>query len=391
MKALVNQCDRCGACLAACPLYAAAGRESSVARGKIAVARAILENALPADSAAKQQMDFCLLCKSCTAACPNKVPTDEIMALARQRFADEKGVSFFHRIIGVFLESNLMIAMAAKAIAFSKKVGIAKLLPSSFPLGCSEIYQESVSGPRGLSGESEPNFQEVAGKKVAYFKGCAMKLFFPEAAKSSVRILSKNAEITVPESVCCGMPHIAHGMGEFAERLAKRNMTAFAEADLIVTDCASCGSVLKSYGKRFAKDDEWSERAKVFSAKVMGLSEYLASAGYVPPRKDGLKTTYHDPCHLVRGQGIRQEPRMLLRQVGDYQELLKADVCCGGAGTFHIEFPEISDQILAEKHCNISKTGAVIIVTECPACLLQLSKGLDGKNYEVLHISQVLE
>jgi len=391
MKSLVYQCDRCGACLAACPLYAVAGRESSVARGKIAVARAILENALPVDAAAKRVMDFCLLCQACSAACPNKVPTDEIMALVRQKIANETGVSFSHRLIGKFLENNMMISVAAAAIAISKKIGADRLFSTSFPLGCREIYQGTVCGPLGQKSDIIANHQVVVGKKVAYFKGCAMKLFFPEVSGSSTRILSRISEVKIPDNVCCGMPHAAHGMEKIAGRLAKRNILAFADADVIVTDCASCGSALKGYGKHFATDLEWAETARLFSKKIMGFSEYLASAGYVPPRREGLTVTYHDPCHLVRGQGIRKEPRMLLRQAGDYRELSKADMCCGGAGTFHLHFPEVSNQILEEKHNNIKNTGAAIVATECPGCLIQLTKGLKGKNYEVRHISQILE
>ena len=160
----------------------------------------------------------------------------------------------------------------------------------------------------------------------------------------------------------------------------------------MVSDCASCGATLKHLGSFFADDPEWKERAAAFSAKVMDLTEYLAKAGYQPRQKADALFTYHDPCHLVRGQGISQPPRELLKAAGRFVEMKEADVCCGGAGSFHIDYPEAAAQILEKKRRSIEQTGAKVVVTGCPGCLIQLSKAAkaSGGKFKAMHISQVI-
>jgi glycolate oxidase iron-sulfur subunit len=125
---------------------------------------------------------------------------------------------------------------------------------------------------------------------------------------------------------------------------------------------------------------------------VMDLTEYLTKVGYLPRQKADAVFTYHDPCHLVRGQGITQPPRELLKAAGSFVEMKEADVCCGGAGSFHIDYPDASAQILEKKRRNIEETGASVIVTGCPGCLIQLAKAAkaSGGKFKAMHISQVI-
>ncbi|MDI6755393.1 MAG: (Fe-S)-binding protein [Thermodesulfobacteriota bacterium] len=227
---------------------------------------------------------------------------------------------------------------------------------------------------------------------MAYFYGCGMRMMFPAAAADSLAILKTTSQVIKRDNACCGLPHLAHGLrGEFLE-LARRNIVLYEEDDLVVADCASCGGALKNLASFFADDPEWKERAGAFSRKVMDLTEYLVMVGYSPKRKVEATFTYHDPCHLLRGQGIGKEPRDLLKATGRFIEMEEADVCCGGAGSFHVDYPEISAKVLEKKRRNIEKTGAALVVTGCPGCLIQLSKAAkaSGGKFQALHISQVI-
>lgn len=393
IQATVNQCDRCGACLTVCPVYAVTHRETAVARGKLATVRAMIEGGLTADSKIATAFEFCLLCKACTENCPSKVRTDEAMIEARQYTAEKLGRRIKHQLIAGLLGNNVLIGLATGTLKLSRKAGLNGLLRSLVPMEHTKShFQEMAMGPAALPSLPEmtrPNMPQHA--RIAYFQGCAMKMFFPAASQATMKLLNKTAEVITTESVCCGMPQLVHGMANQAYALAKKNIISFANVDRIITDCASCGSSLKEYGHRLATDPKWAEQAREFSKKVMGLSEYLYEVGYHPTRKSALKVTYHDPCHLVRGQGIKKQPRELLKQVSEYVEMPQADKCCGGAGTFYLDFPEAAQKILTEKVKTIISTGVDIVVTECPACLMQLAKGeQQSGHFEVLHISQVL-
>ncbi|WP_158408472.1 (Fe-S)-binding protein [Desulfosporosinus fructosivorans] len=393
IQAIVNQCDRCGACLSVCPVYADNHRETAVARGKLATVRAMIEGGITADSKIVTAFEFCLLCKACTENCPSKVKTDEVMIEARQYTAEKLGRRIKHQFIAVLLGNNVLIRLTAGTLKLSRKAGLNGLLRSVVPIEHTKNhFQEMAMGPAAF-----PSFPELTRPKmphharIAYFQGCAMKMFFPAASQATMKLLNKTAEVITSESVCCGMPQLVHGMANQAYTLAKKNIVSFANVDRIITDCASCGSSLKEYGHRLAADPQWAERAQEFSQKVMGLSEYLYEIDYQPNRKSALKVTYHDPCHLVRGQGIKKQPRELLKRVAEYVEMPQADKCCGGAGTFYLDFPETAQNILAEKVKNIKGTDVDVVVTECPACLMQLAKGKQQSGYfEVMHISQVL-
>jgi glycolate oxidase iron-sulfur subunit len=217
-------------------------------------------------------------------------------------------------------------------------------------------------------------------------------MMFPAAAAETLAILESTTPVAKKDNVCCGLPHLAHGRrGDFLA-LARQNIAIYEDADLVVSDCASCGATLKHLGGWLAADPAWKERAERFSAKVMDLTEYLAKVGYQPRRQVEAIFTYHDPCHLVRGQGITQQPRDLLRAAGSYVEMNEAGVCCSGAGSFHMDYPAISSGILDRKRKNIEQTGAAVVVTGCPGCLIQLAKAARASRggFRALHISQVI-
>ena len=395
-KKIVGQCDRCGACLPVCPLFGARDIESVSARGKNAIARALVEGGIEPAPEVLAAVNFCLLCRTCVENCPSKVKTDEAMIDVRQYLVNQTGgVGAKYRAVGGLLKSRKLVKLAAGALALLRRLG----LNSVFPYGMApEEYTRAhflaaFSGPAALGQPTPPSKIKVTGStKVAYFHGCGMRMMFPAAAAETLVILQSTTSVIRKKNVCCGLPHLAHGLrAEFLE-LARQNIRLYEDADLIVSDCASCGGTLKHTAAWFADDPEWKDRAAVFSGKVMDLTEYLTKVGYVPRRKMDVAFTYHDPCHLARGQGIRKEPRDLLRAAGQFIEMDESEMCCGGAGSFHIDYPDIAGKILAKKRANIERTGAAIVVTGCPGCLIQMSKAAKNSKgkFKAMHISQVI-
>jgi len=394
-RALVSQCDRCGNCLIVCPLFGSKDLEASAARGKNAILRAMADGVLEPTPEIRAALDFCILCQRCVESCPAKVRTDEAMILARQYLADNAGgASLKYRLVGGAMSRPWMVRLGAAGLSLARKLGLNSLAP--FGAAPDEYtrthFLTAFSGPGALGTATPPSDTALtASSRVAYFKGCGMQMMFPEAASQTMKVLGRVTKPMTRDNVCCGLPHLAHAMEKDFLELAKENIRQFTDVDIVVSDCASCSGTLKHVGSYFTGDPEWKDRAAAFSAKIMDLTEYLAKSGYVPRHQSGAKITYHDPCHLVRGQGIKKEPRALLAAAGEFREMNDADMCCGGGGSFFMDYPEISDSIIEKKRQNIEATGADIVVTGCPGCLIQLNKAAKASGkFKAMHISQVL-
>lgn len=230
--------------------------------------------------------------------------------------------------------------------------------------------------------------------RVGFFLGCAQNVLFAEESAATVRVLARNGctVITPRETKCCGMPARGYGDGEAARSQARFNIALFEQADVetIVTDCATCGSTLRDYGELLADDPAWADRAAAFSRKVRDISAFLMDLPLVKPRgRLAARVTYHDPCHLRRGQGVWREPRRLLQLIDglEFVELPEADWCCGSAGSQLITHYETSLRVLGRKMDNIAATQAQIVASGCPGCQMQLTVGARrrGLHIEVTH------
>ncbi len=396
VNAIVSQCDRCGSCLTVCPLFGEKDVESSSARGKNNLARALVHGVVQPSDEVLGMVNFCLLCRSCVDNCPNKVKTDDAMIALRQYFADKNGgPGAKYKALGTLMKNRTLVKLSAGTCNVLRKIGANALLPNGVvPSEFTRCqYLASFAGPAALGSTAPLPKQNVTQEsKVAYFTGCGMQMLFPDAVAASLAALRTLTTPQVVDNHCCGLPHLAHGQrAEFLE-LAKQNIALFEDADRIVSDCASCSGTLKHIAAYFADDPVWRERAAAFSAKVMGLSEYLVQAGYTPRKGGDAGITFHEPCHLGRGQGIKKQPRELLQATGRFVEMKGSDRCCGGAGSFHLDYPEIAAKVLGKKRSNIEQSGADIVVSECPTCLVQLQKASARSNgkFKVMHISQVI-
>jgi glycolate oxidase iron-sulfur subunit len=237
-------------------------------------------------------------------------------------------------------------------------------------------------------------------RRVAFLAGCIANVCFARLNEATVRVLQKNAcEVVIPQGQgCCGALHLHSGLREEARKLARRNIDAVLGGgfDAIVTNAAGCGSTLKEYGELLADDPEYAGKAREFSARVRDVTEFLVDnvlnheMGWL-----NATVTYQDSCHLAHGQKIRSAPRELLAATPGlaFREMPLSDICCGSAGVYNVVHNAMAMRILARKMESINATGAGIVATANPGCMLQLRAGvrLHGSRQRVMHVVEILD
>jgi len=218
--------------------------------------------------------------------------------------------------------------------------------------------------------------------KVGVPTGCVQDIFFNNVNHDTIEVLSVNGyDVFIPKNQqCCGSVHGHNGDLETAKVLAKKMIDSFLEEDVdyVVINSAGCGSFMKDYGHFLADDQEYAKKAQQFSNKVLDISEFLAEIGYDKPEHAlDVKVTYHEPCHLVHGQKVKDPPREIIKSVPgiNYAELPESDWCCGSAGIYNITQYNASMELLERKMNNINKVDVDYVVTGNPGCLLQLLYG----------------
>uniref|UniRef100_C6E3W5 Glycolate oxidase iron-sulfur subunit n=1 Tax=Geobacter sp. (strain M21) TaxID=443144 RepID=C6E3W5_GEOSM len=403
---LIN-CMRCGMCLPHCPTYKETFLETASPRGRVALVRKLQEGELVESEKFLEYVSLCLDCQACASACPCGVNAGELVAEFRCESKKEKGLSLMEDLVLRKLVPHPDRLEAATApLRLYQKTGLQQVVRS---LGLLKLFPEALGRMEGLlprlpDAPLRQTISEVtpaAGKEkgtAGFFLGCVMSLIFSEASLATVQLLSAlGYRVVTPKAQkCCGAPNmLGHDLDGLKEA-ARFNTGLFDSFDLdfVVTDCGGCGAELKKYGQHL--DGEL--KAVEFSAGVRDISEVLfaeseALAAKLKPLP--LKVTYHDPCHIAHCQGIRSQPRALIKLIPgiDFRELPEADACCGSAGTYNIEKPEMSDLVLSRKVQNVQKTGAEYLVTSNPGCLLQLKKALSEAEPQVrvIHLTELLQ
>lgn len=240
-----------------------------------------------------------------------------------------------------------------------------------------------------------------ARDSVTYFESCGFNHFLPEVRESTINVLrSLGYKVVISKNNCCGLPPYANGDTKTAKEMAKRNILLLESSKLILTECGSCSSFLKKYQELLAEEPDYAEKAEKLSARIKDTLELFSNnisnfmSHFVPSTQQALKVTYHDPCHLSRYQGITREPREIIRAIPgiEFIELSESDGCCGGPGLYSATQNDISMKILDRKIHNIRKTGANVLATSCPACMIQFSHGIKqaGLSVDIMHVNQLL-
>lgn len=239
----------------------------------------------------------------------------------------------------------------------------------------------------------------VAPRTAAVLDGCVQASLFARVNAATVRVLQANGFEVVPAPAqrCCGALHAHAGRLEEARDLARANIAAFERsgADVVVVNAAGCGAIMKEYGEQLRHDPAWAERAHAFVARVRDLSEVLTAAPLRQGRPVALKVTFDAPCHLHHAQRIREAPLRMLDAIPGVERvpLPDADECCGGAGLYGVSHPELGGRILDDKLEAIRATGADVVVTPNPGCMMQIGAGLllAGESIPVLHPVEILD
>ncbi len=407
-------CIRCGLCLTSCPTYVLSGHEAEGPRGRVAMARALVEGKvdLTPDLIAHEQN--CLVCDACTAVCPAGVSMDPIQVALRtaiepninaERPAHIKGLRkfvfrrlFFDMRIFRLLVKSIGLYQRTGLQWISRRSGILKLLRLDEPeaLLLSKIPTKFVVP----NGEVHPSKKSVAeDKSVGFFAGCVMSTAMADVDRATVRVCQK-AGWSVSETAgqgCCGALNAHGGDLEGMKTLAKRNIEAFEkEGDApIVINSAGCGAMLKDYAHHFRDDEDWAELAEKFSGRVKDVTELVEPKDFEFRGSVERTVTYQEPCHLVHAQRISKQPRALLTAIPglELREMEESSLCCGSAGVYNVTNPEESSELQKRKLDNARETGADTIATANPGCHMQLAGGVKnrGEATDVKHIVELLD
>lgn len=401
-------CIRCGLCLAVCPTYREYLIETTSPRGRVALARKGLEGALTLSPNLVEQMYGCFACMACNDVCPVGIHPADVALSMRHVQEQIRPAGWKQLLFGGLIPHPGRMETATLPLRLYERSGIRRLV---YALGLRRLLPKQIRDleamlphlPQRPLRHSLPEVTEARGEKrhrVGFFLGCAQNLLFAEESAATVRVLARNGcEVVTPrETQCCGMPARGYGRLDLVRAQAKHNIALFerTKVDLVITDCATCGSTLKEYGE-FLKDDlEWAGRAEAFSRKVRDISEFLAEIPLEKPKgRITARVTYHDPCHLRRAQRVWKQPRSLLGMIEgvDLVELPEADWCCGSAGSQLISHYETSLKVLDRKMDNLVVTQAGVIASGCPGCQMQLITGVQrrGMNVRVVHPITLLD
>jgi glycolate oxidase iron-sulfur subunit len=393
-------CIHCGLCLSSCPTYLETGNENDSPRGRIYLMRAVQDGRLPLDDTSVKHIDLCLGCRACEAVCPSGVHYGHLLEHTRDHLERTYKRSPFQQVLRRFVIEKIFphrerMELAIVPARIAKALKLDRILP--------KFAKEALSLiPANDHGESVPPFSPATGTRkgrVGFIRGCVMDVMFSQTNQNTVRLLNAAGyDVVVPEQQgCCGALFAHSGNLAKARESARANIEAFAgqNLDAIVINAAGCGSTLKEYGELLHGDDSWEKRGKDFSAKVRDITEFLCTnPPTLNPRVSTSRVTYHDACHLAHPQHITKQPRDLIKAVAgkNYVELPESDVCCGSAGTYNLTEPEMAERLQQRKIQNIIKTGADVVVTTNPGCLLQIRAGLEkaGSSIKAMHIADYL-
>ncbi len=418
-----SKCIHCGLCLNACPTYRELSLEMDSPRGRIFQMIQVEQGRLPLGETFVKHIDLCLDCRACETACPSGVEYGKLVEAARgqieQHYKRPLGARllrkiFFHEI----LPFRHRLELVGKLLRAYQKSGMERAVMSS---GILKLFPGRLANVARLSPRMEkPFFTERLGTvvpavgprkyRVAFFAGCIANLSFARLNDATVRVLAQNGcEVVIPKDQgCCGALHVHAGIRNLARQLAKQNIQTFLPGaanggdgfDAIITNAAGCGSVLKEYPLLFEEEEkDFFESAGMFSSKLKDVTEFLAAIDFnLDFGVMKARTTYQDPCHLLHAQRVKAAPRKLLAAVPgvEFVELKEVEVCCGSAGIYNVAHNEMSEALLDKKMRQIDETGAELILTANPGCLLQLRAGVtrsknNGKQRRVMHVVELLD
>jgi len=431
----LNTCIHCGLCLTACPTYRELKIEPDSPRGRLYLMRGLGEGRIAPSDPLLEHLDNCLGCRACETVCPAGVPYGRLLEETRGQLSRRAVRGTPLRMLGEWVLRSVVphrgrMHLAADLLRLGQRRPIAAFMRSglaarSLPAFARQGYAMTPAiaprrerslerlakrlppGARMESSAAALVFHPAGTSKarVGFFTSCVMDVMFPRINHEAVRLLVlAGCRVEVPAAqTCCGALHAHAGLRPEARTLARRNVAAFgSDLDYIVTDSAGCGATLRESG-HLLHEDPTATAATSFAGRTRDLAEVLVIVGMPEPAtalRSGRDTTmplriaYHDPCHLAHGQGVRREPRDLLRRLPGVElvELPNSDWCCGSAGIYNLTHPAMAQAQLERKLDAIATVTPEMVVASNPGCLLHMERGARARGMasRMVHLAEVL-
>ena len=401
-------CVHCGLCLPACPTYRHLGNENDSPRGRIYLMRGVVEGKIEPGEAFTTHIDLCLGCRGCETVCPSGVPYGHLLEAARAEVAIDKQArgsrseALLRFVLNTVFTSPLRLRFGLTLARWFRDSGLAR---AAFQIlrGRPRFAIALLLASRSIHGKRQAITairSTQAAIRVGLLRGCVMEGLFRQTNRATERVLVRNGceILDVRGQVCCGALHAHAGQIETARLLARKNIAAFLESgsDWIIVNAAGCGSAMKEYGELLADDPLFGDKARVFSSRVRDISEFLIENDIEPPTGHIKRQVAYDaPCHLMHAQRIAIAPVEVLQRIPGITlvPLRRFESCCGGAGIYNLQHPDLSNDILNEKIENIIESGADTVATANPGCIMQIGAGvlLNGIKVDVVHPIELLD
>ena len=397
---LITDCVHCGFCLPTCPTYVLWNEEMDSPRGRIVLMKSGLEEGSELTPTMVRHFDNCLGCMACVTACPSGVKYDKLIEDTRQQVdrhheRDLPDRALRRLLFETFPRPGRLRALAPGLIAY-RRLGLDRLIER---VGLLDRFPR-LRAMEDLAPEATladvlrplPSFVPARGERrgtVGLLQGCVQRVFFRDVNKATALVLSAEGFDVVipPEPRCCGaLMYHTGGREEETAALARETIATFEDCDHLAINAAGCGSAIKHYDHQLRDDPEWRDRAAALAEKTRDVSELLAE---VEPRAERrpvpLKVAYHDACHLAHAQGVRSQPRELLRAVPELElvEPAEWEICCGSAGVYNMVNPEPGRELGARKAGNLLATGAEAVASGNPGCSLQIQAHLEEAGHSI--------
>jgi glycolate oxidase iron-sulfur subunit len=395
----ISDCVHCGFCLPTCPTYTLWGEEMDSPRGRIYLMKLGKEGAVPFDDTFVQHFDRCLGCMACVTACPSGVRYDELIEAVRPQIERNHSRApadrAFREMIFALMPYPSRLRVAALFGALYARVGghdrLARTgLLARLPRRLRALEELLPPARLGDLAVRLPAFIPARGtptrQRVGMLTGCVQRVFFHDVNAATARVLAREGcDVVVPRAQrCCGALSEHAGREPEALARARKLIDTFeaAKVDTVVVNVAGCGSTMKEYGRLLRDDPAYADRAAEFSAKVRDVSEVLADLDPVAPRHPiEARLAYHDACHLGHGQGVRAQPRAVLRTIPGLTvvDIPEAEICCGSAGIYNLVQPEAGAELGRRKVANVAAVEPDALATANPGCLLQIRRYLPAE------------
>jgi glycolate oxidase iron-sulfur subunit len=381
-----THCVKCGTCKTVCPVFIATGKESHVARGKIALLEVLLDSEEKFSDKTYEILSSCVVCGSCQFVCPRDVQYIDIIEMAREKAVKEGKIPLMKKVMLTGLTKNKLLKTAS---------ALSEVLPES-----SGLYYKLP-----LINKYFPKFQKQLDTKIRnynfgekskifdilFFPGCGTRYIFSDTGKKLVSVLNKLGIGVYFEKdfKCCGFPHLTAGEKQLFEKLKAHNLQLFdsykGKVKYIVSGCATCGSALVN---NYNLPVPYKDINQIIFENIDNLTL----------KKLNTNTYYHHPCHLLKHQNVKEEPVNLLKQVSNLKKMEGDDVCCGFGGSFSIFQSKLSNDIGDNKGKMIKQTveksqeKEKVVVTSCPGCIIQLTDTVYRNHIDVkvMHIIDIL-